>query len=66
MPTTDVSVFAKESVESILNGNTGDVIGQIDKLPKKQAIAAVAYIIHYLSGDDYQTGTFLRRLSNRL
>jgi hypothetical protein len=29
-------------------------------------MAAVAYIVNYLSGDDYQTGKFLRHLSDRL
>jgi len=29
-------------------------------------MAAVAYIVNYLGGDEYHTGSFLRRLSDRL
>ena len=66
MTKINISQFAAESVESINNGNMTDVIEQIDQLPKKQAMAAVGYIVDYLTGDNYHTGAFLRRLSDRL
>ena len=66
MAKINISTFAAESVESINNGNMTDVLEQIDQLPKKQAMAAVGYIVNYLTGDDYHTGAFLRRLSDRL
>jgi hypothetical protein len=66
MAKVDVAEFAKESVESINEGNMSHVMEQIDRLPKKQAMAAVGYIVDYLTGDDYHTGAFLRRLSDRL
>ena len=66
MAKINVSEFAMESAQSINHGNLGHVIEQIDQLPKKQAMAAVAYIVNYLTGDDYHTGSFLRRLSDRL
>ena len=58
--------FAAEAAESIINGNMSDIIGQLDRLPKKQAMAAVAYICYYLQGNDYQLSTFRGRLSARL
>ena len=66
MAKIDVAEFAKESVESITNGNMSHVMEQIDRIPKKQAMAAVGYIVDYLAGNDYHTGSFLRRLSDRL
>jgi hypothetical protein len=66
MAKINISTFASESVESINNGNMTHVLEQIDHLPKKQAMAAVGYIVNYLTGDDYHTGAFLRRLSDRL
>jgi len=66
MAKINISQFAAESVESINNGNMTDVMEQIDQLPKKQAMAAVGYIVDYLTGDNYHTGAFLRRLSDRL
>jgi hypothetical protein len=66
MAKINISTFAAESVESINNGNMTDVLEQIDQLPKKQAMAAVGYIVNYLTGNDYHTGTFLRKLSDRL
>ena len=66
MAKINISTFAAESVESINNGNMTDVLEQIDQLPKIQAMAAVGYIVNYLTGNDYHTGTFLRKLSDRL
>ena len=66
MAKINISQFASESVESMNNGNMSRVMEQIDQLPKKQAMAAVGYIVNYLTGDDYHTGAFLRRLSDRL
>ena len=66
MAKINISTFAAESVESINNGNMTDMLEQIDQLPKKQAMAAVGYIVNYLTGDDYHTGMFLGRLSDRL
>ena len=66
MTKINISQFAAESVKSINNGNMTDVMEQIDQLPKKQAMAAVGYIVDYLTGDNYHTGAFLRRLSDRL
>ena len=66
MAKINISTFAAESVESINNGNMTHVLEQIDQLPKKQAMAAVGYIVNYLTGDDYHTGSFLRKLSDRL
>jgi hypothetical protein len=66
MAKINISTFAADSVESINNGNMTDVLEQIDQLPKKQAMAAVGYIVNYLTGNDYHTGTFLRKLSDRL
>ena len=66
MAKINISEFAAESAESIHNGNLSHVVEQIDQLPKKQAMAAVAYIVNYLGGDDYHTGSFLRKLSDRL
>jgi hypothetical protein len=42
------------------------VIEQLDKLPKKQGLAAVALICNRLQNDDYQLTTFRRRLSDRI
>lgn len=66
MARINVSEFAIEAAQSINNGNLGSVVEQIDQLPKKQAMAAAAYIVNYLTGDDYHTGSFLRKLSDRL
>jgi len=66
MAKINISEFAAESIESIRNGNMSHVVETIDGLPKKQAMAAVGYIVNYLTGDDYHTGAFLRRLSDRL
>ena len=66
MAKINISQFAAESVKSINNGNMTDVMEQIDLLPKKQAMAAVGYIVNYLTGDDYHTRVFLRQLSDRL
>jgi hypothetical protein len=66
MAKINISVFATESVESINNGNMSHVIEQIDQLPKKHAMAAVAYIVNYLTGDDYHTRSFLSRLCDRI
>ena len=66
MAKINISTFASESVESINNGNMTHVLEQIDQLPKKQAMAAVGYIVNYLTGNEYHTGTFLRKLSDRL
>lgn len=66
MARINVSEFAMEAAQSINNGNLGSVVEQIDQLPKKQAMATVAYIVNYLTGDDYHTGSFLRKLSDRL
>jgi len=45
MAKINISTFAADSVESINNGNMSHVIEQIDQLPKKHAMAAVAYIV---------------------
>ena len=66
MPKMPASAFANEAAESIINGNMSDVIEQLDKLPKKQAMAAVAYICNYLQENDYLLSSFRRRLSDRL
>ena len=42
------------------------VLEQLDKLPKKQGLAAVALICNRLQSDDYQLAAFRRRLSDRL
>lgn len=62
-----VSSFASEATESIINGNRKQVIDKLDKLSKKEAMAAVGYICDYLNGrDDYQYRSFLRALGDRL
>ena len=66
MPKMSATTFADEAAESIINGNMSDVIGQLDKLPKKQGLAAVALICNRLQSDDYQLAAFRRRLSDRL
>ena len=66
MAKINISEFAAESAESIVNGNLSHVVEQIDRLPKKQAMAAVAYIVNYLGTNDYHVGSLLRRLSDRL
>lgn len=66
MPKISAAVFADEAAESIINGNMSDVIEQLDKLPKKHAMAAVAYICNYLQNDDYHLSAFRRRLSDRI
>ena len=71
MSKMSASSFAEEAAESIINGNISHVIEQLDKLPKKQGLAAVAYICNYLQMnstpyDDYQLTAFRRRLSDRL
>ena len=50
MAKINISTFASESVESINNGNMTHVLEQIDQLPKKQAMAAVGYIVNYQIG----------------
>lgn len=66
MPKMSASSFADEAAESIINGNMSDVIEQLDRLPKKQGLAAVALICNRLQNDDYQLTAFRRRLSDRL
>jgi hypothetical protein len=66
MPKISASIFADEAAESIINGNMSDVIEQLDKLPKKQGLAAVALICNRLQDDDYQLTAFRRRLSDRI
>jgi len=66
MPKMSASSFADEAAESIANGNMSYVIEQLDKLPKKQGLAAVALICNRLQNDDYQLTAFRRRLSDRL
>jgi hypothetical protein len=66
MSKMSASSFAEEAAESIINGNMSHVIEQLDKLPKKQGLAAVAYICNYLQNDDYQCSAFRRRLTDRL
>jgi hypothetical protein len=64
----DVASFASEAAESIVNGNTGIVLQEIAKLPKPQAIAVTAYLIHYLSEGSWsdQVSHVLRRLEASL
>ena len=66
MPKMSASSFADEAAESIINGNMSDVIEQLDRLPKRQGLAAVALICNRLQSDDYQLTAFRRRLSDRL
>lgn len=66
MPKISASIFADEAAESIINGNMSYVIEQLDKLPKKQGLAAVALICNRLQSDDYQLTAFRRRLSDRI
>jgi hypothetical protein len=66
MPKISASLFADEAAESIINGNMSYVIEQLDRLPKKQGLAAVALICDLLQSDDYQLTTFRRRLSDRI
>ena len=66
MPKMSASSFADEAAMSIINGNMSDVIEQLDRLPKKQGLAAVALICNRLQNDDYQLTAFRRRLSDRL
>jgi hypothetical protein len=66
MPRISVSAFADEAAESIINGNLSHVIEQLDKLPKKQGMAAVAIICHRLQIDDYALIRFQNRLTDRL
>jgi len=66
MTKMSASLFADEAAESIINGNMSDVIELLDKLPKKQGLAAVALICNRLQNDDYQLTAFRRRLSDRV
>lgn len=67
MPKISVSEFASNAVESIRKKQMKSVIADLDKLSKKEAMAAVAYIVDYLRGNDnYQYNVFLRTLSDRL
>ena len=66
MPKISASTFADESAESIINGNLSDVIEQLDQLPKKQGLAAVALICNRLQNDDSSLTKFRLRLANRL
>jgi len=68
MATLSIREFVDESVESIINGNMGSVVDEIEQLPKKQAICAVAYIVdslHTGQGESY-LASFLRRLESRM
>ena len=66
MPKISASIFADEAAESIINGNLSDVIEQLDSLPKKQGLAAVALICNRLQNDDSTLTKFRLRLANRL
>jgi hypothetical protein len=71
MPTLSVRKFVDEAVESIVNGNMEGIIDDITKLPKVQAICAVAYVVDSLHGlglsGRYASNlsSFLRRLESR-
>jgi hypothetical protein len=54
--------FCKEAVQSILNGNIVETFEKINKLPKKQAVVATAYIVHLHPGDQTEIGYVLRAL----
>lgn len=64
MPKQKISLinFCKEAVESIVNGNTTSVLEGVGQLPKKQAMAAIGYIVHYFPGGEQDIGRFLRAL----
>ena len=67
MPKISASIFADEAAESIINGNMSYVIKELDGLPKKQGLAAVALICSRLQERDaYMLSTFCVRLTTRL
>ena len=66
MAKINLSEYASEAAESIVNGNLSSAVEEIDQLPKKQAMAVVAYVVNYLGTDDYHVGSLLRKLSDRL
>ena len=53
---------ADEAIESLVNGNTGTVIQDLNGLPKKKAMAIVAYITHYFPGGHDDLMRFLRAI----
>lgn len=59
---------AEELVESFINGNKKWVIEQLDKLPKKKAMAVAVYVAHYLEkpDDSYAVNVFRNMLANRV
>ena len=66
MAKINISEYASEAAESIVNGNLSSAVEEIDQLPKKQAMAVVAYVVTSLGTDDYHVGSLLRKLSDRL
>lgn len=62
------SAKAEELVESFINGNRKWVIEQLDKLPKKKALAVAVYVAHYLDDpdDQYNVAVFRNMLANRV
>jgi len=66
----DIAQFAQESADSVVNGNSSNVVSQLQLLPKNQSIAATAYIVHYLSEGDARARDMvpylLRRLTDKL
>ena len=65
MPKISASEFADEAAESIVNGNMSSVIKELDSLPKKQGLAAVALICNRLQNDDYMLTRFRLALTER-
>lgn len=57
---------ARALAETMLNGNWKDAVVELDRLPKKRALAVAAYLAHYLDHDQYAVGRLLRLLSDRL
>jgi hypothetical protein len=66
MPKISASEFADEAAESIINGNLSSVVAELDSLPKKQGLAAVALICNRLQNDDSMLTRFRLYLANRL
>lgn len=64
MPKTKISAedFARQAVESIINGNASSALDEVNHLPKKQAMVVIAYMIYHLPSGSTEAVRFLRML----
>ena len=64
MPRQKMSVeeFARQAVESVVSGNASSVVEEVTKLPKKQALVVVAYMVYLFPPGSVEVTRFLRML----